>query len=178
MRAERFEDDRGTIWLLRPRPGGAPHEAFERRAADAMLRHGLTGWAFGFGYGRRTLGSTRVAGGADRGTLRISRHLLTHGSPERLEDTLLHELAHAVAFRRHGRQAMNHGPLWRAVAAELGAEPRATCTGAPLLPAPHRLICRRCGAAIELFRRPKHAPHRYRHARCGGTLRKASEADR
>ena len=134
-----------------------------------MLRHGLAEWTFGYGYGRRTLGSTRIAGGADRGVIRISRHLLTDDRDGRLEDTLLHEVAHAVAFERHGRTAMNHGPLWRAVAAALG--------GPPLLPAPYRLVCRRCGASIGLYRRPKHAPHRYRHARCGGRLRQATSTE-
>lgn len=177
MRSERFRDARGSIRLLRPRPAGAAYEAFERRAADAMLRHGLTGWTFGFGYGRRTLGSTRVADGARRGTIRVSRHLLSHGTPERLEDTLRHEIAHAIAFQRHGRRAMNHGPLWRAIAAEVGAEPSATCAGEPLLPAPHRLVCRRCGASVGLYRRPKYAAHRYRHKRCGGRMRTPSESE-
>lgn len=169
--AVRYDDARGSVWLLRPRPAGDAFATFELRAGRAMLDHGLSGWAFGFGRGRRTIGSTRVAPGAAAGTVRVSRHLVTHGHEEQLEDTLLHEIAHALAFTRHGRAAMNHGPLWRAVAREVGATPRATCSAELDVPAPHRLTCRRCGATISLYRRPKYAPSRYRHKGCGGALR-------
>lgn len=165
------------MWLLRPRPEGRVYADFEQRAGRAMLDHGLSGWAFGFGRGRRTLGSTRVSAGSSVGVIRVSRHLIAHGTPEQIDDTLLHEIAHAVAFRRHGRKAMNHGPLWRSVARDVGAVPRATCSTGLDLPAPYRLTCRRCGATIELFRRPKYAPDRYRHKGCGGRLRHEPAGD-
>jgi predicted SprT family Zn-dependent metalloprotease len=169
--AERFHGDRGSVWLLRPRPDGARFADVERRAAQRMLEHGLDGWAFGFGRGKRTLGTTRVRAGADVGTVRLSRHLVALGDDARLRDTLLHEIAHAVAYRRHGRVAMNHGPLWRAVAREVGAEPAATCRGAPLAPPTHVLVCRSCGARVALYRAPKHPPGAYRHKGCGGRFR-------
>lgn len=173
--AQRMSDERGHVWLLRPRPRGEAFEAVELRAAQSMLDHGLSGWAFGFGRGRRTLGTTRVAHGVHVGTVRLSRYLVTDGSDGLLLDTLRHEIAHAVAFVRHGRKALGHGPLWRAVAREVGAAPRATCREGLELPAPHRLVCRRCGATIGLFRRPKHRPEAYRHKGCGGTLAAAPE---
>jgi predicted SprT family Zn-dependent metalloprotease len=169
-----FEGEAGVVWLLRPRPSGAAFATFEQRAASAMLDHGLSGWAFGFGRGKRTLGTTRVVAGATHGTVRVSRHLIAQGATATLEDTLLHEIAHAVAYQRHGRAAMNHGPLWRAVAREVGAQPRATCRGDLVLPAPYRLVCARCGAEVGLYRRPKHAADRYRHRGCGGRFRLAS----
>jgi len=149
-----------------------------------MLRHGLDDWAFGFGRGKRTLGTTRVRSGAATGTIRISRHLVTDGTPDMLRDTLLHEIAHAVAYVRHGRAAMNHGPLWRAVAREwravareLGARPEATCRAGPLVPAPHVLVCGRCGAEVGLYRRPKHPAEAYRHKGCGGRFRLGAGPD-
>ena len=174
---ERFDGVGGAIWLLRPRPSGTAFATFELRAAHAMLAHGLDGWAFGFGRGKRTLGTTRVEAGASVGTVRVSRYLLEGGTDAAIEDTLLHEIAHAVAYVRHGRAAMNHGPAWRAVAREVGATPRATCRVGPIHPAPHRLVCRRCGAEVGLYRRPKHAPARYRHRGCGGRLRWADATD-
>jgi len=165
------EDERGRVWLLRPRPARAVFAAVESDAAERMLRHGLDGWAFGFGRGKRTLGTTRVRAGAATGTIRVSRHLVTDGTPDMLRDTLLHEIAHAVAYVRHGRAAMNHGALWRAVARELGARPEATCRAGPLVPAPHVLVCGRCGAEVGLYRRPKHPAEAYRHKGCGGRFR-------
>lgn len=166
--AEAYRDPRGRVWLLRPRPSGARFEKAEHDAARAMLDHGLTEWAFGFGRGKRTLGTTRVRVGATTGVIRLSRHLIDHASSERRLDTLLHEIAHAVAYQRHGRVAMNHGPLWRRVAREVGAEPRATCRDGPDLPAKHTLVCMRCGTRVGLHRRPKHPGHAYRHRGCGG----------
>lgn len=165
------EDERGRVWLIRPRPTPAAFAAVEGDAAEGMLRHGLDDWAFGFGRGKRTLGTTRVRAGAATGTIRISRHLVTDGTAEMLRDTLLHEIAHAVAYVRHGRAAMNHGPLWRAVAREIGARPEATCRAGPLVPAPHVLVCGRCGAEVGLYRRPKHPAEAYRHKGCGGRFR-------
>lgn len=164
-------DDRGTVWLLRPRPKGDVFARVEHDAAARMLDHGLTGWAFGFGRGKRTLGTTRVKAGAATGTIRLSRYLVTGGSEAMLRETLLHEIAHAVAFVRHGRRALNHGPLWRRVAREVGASPRATCGGPPVAPPRHVLVCLRCGERIGLYRRPKHPVAAYRHRGCGGTFR-------
>jgi predicted SprT family Zn-dependent metalloprotease len=169
--AERHHDPRGSVWLLRPRPIGDRFDAIERDAARTMLQHGLDGWAFGFGRGKRTLGTTRVRAGAAVGTIRLSRHLVASGPDGRVRDTLLHEIAHAVAYRRHGRTAMNHGPLWRAIAREVGAEPSATCRGAPVAPPTHVLVCRACGARVGLYRTPKHPAAAYRHKGCGGRFR-------
>lgn len=171
------EDERGRVWLLRPCPARAAFAAVEADAVEAMLRHGLHDWAFGFGRGKRTLGTTRVRAGAVTGTIRISRHLVTDGTAEMLRDTLLHEIAHAVAYVRHGRAAMNHGPLWRAVAREIGARPEATCRAGPLVPAPHVLVCGRCGAEVGLYRRPKHPAAAYRHKGCGGRFRSRAGTD-
>lgn len=162
--------DGGVVWLLRPRPAGRLFEEVEEQASSRMLRHGLAGWAFGFGRGKRTLGTTRVRAGAATGTIRLSRHLILSGSADRVRETLLHEIAHAVAFARHGRRALNHGPLWREVAREVGAAPAATCKGPPVAPPTHVLVCRRCGSRVGLYRRPKHPAGAYRHRGCGGTF--------
>ena len=172
--ADRREDARGRIWLLRPRPGGESFTRVEFDASERMLEHGLHDWAFGFGRGKRTLGTTRVRHGERTGAIRISRHLVEANLPEVLRDTILHEIAHALAYRRFGRAAMNHGPAWRAIALEVGAEPRATCQVGPLTPAPYTLECTACGAQVGLYRKPRYAPSRYRHKGCGGTFRRAA----
>lgn len=57
-------------------------------------------------------------------TLSVSTRLLEHASKEQIIDTVLHEVAHALAGRGTG-----HGPKWKNVARELGAKPNA-CGGA------------------------------------------------
>ena len=84
-----------------------------RRLMDA---HGLTGWAFAFGEARRRLGHCHFQ---DR-MIRISRTHALEGSEEQIRDTVLHEIAHAIAGYEAG-----HGPLWKATARRIGATPRA-----------------------------------------------------
>lgn len=49
--------------------------------------------------------------------------LFLRGNERHLEETLLHEMAHAEAWLEHGHRG--HGPLWRAIAGRVGCEPRA-----------------------------------------------------
>ena len=53
----------------------------------------------------------------------ISAELLSGPNRSLLEDTLLHEMAHAEAWLRHGHRG--HGPVWRRVARRVGCRPRA-----------------------------------------------------
>ena len=84
-----------------------------RRLMDA---HGLTGWTFAFGEARRRLGHCHFQ---DR-MIRISRTHALEGSEEQIRDTVLHEIAHAIAGYEAG-----HGPLWKTTARRIGATPRA-----------------------------------------------------
>ena len=52
--------------------------------------------------------------------IRISRTHALEGSEEQIRDTVLHEIAHAIAGHGAG-----HGPLWKATARRIGATPRA-----------------------------------------------------
>lgn len=60
------------------------------------------------------------------GELRISARPWALISEAEREDTIRHEVAHYVAFVRHGPKALNHGPLWQAAAVQCGARPQAT----------------------------------------------------
>lgn len=55
----------------------------------------------------------------------ISADLLLPANRTALEDTLLHEMAHAEAWLRHGHRG--HGRPWRRIAERVGCAPRATC---------------------------------------------------
>lgn len=173
MATEPYHDARGVIHLERPIPTGSQFHQWEATAVDLMLTHGLSGWTFGFGRGKRTLGTTTVSRHATTGTVRLSRHLITAGDQARVMDTLLHEIAHAVAYVRHGRASLGHGPLWKRVATELGATPRATCQGGPVAQPHVRWECQACGEPVVFYRTPKYPPESYRHRRCGGRLKAA-----
>jgi hypothetical protein len=74
----------------------------------------------------RSLGTIAYEeGGAPRGVreIAISADLLMPANRAILLDTLLHEMAHAEAWLRHGHQ--RHGPIWRKIARRVGCTPRA-----------------------------------------------------
>ena len=85
-------------------------------ARRLMDEHGLTGWTFAFVEARKRLGNCHFE---DR-MIRISRTHALEGSEEQIRDTVLHEIAHAIAGYEAG-----HGPLWKATARRIGATPRA-----------------------------------------------------
>jgi hypothetical protein len=68
------------------------------------------------GYGERA-GVRRVR------EIAIAADLLLAGNERLLEDTLLHEMAHAEAWLLHGHRG--HGRHWRRIAARVGCVPRA-----------------------------------------------------
>ena len=85
-------------------------------ARGLMDEHGLADWTFAFLEAERRLGDCRY----DERLIRVGRaHALEAGEAE-IRDTVLHEIAHALA----GPEA-RHGPKWRETARRLGATPRA-----------------------------------------------------
>ena len=85
-------------------------------ARRLMDEHGLTGWTLAFGEAKRHLGNCHF----QHRVIRISRTHALEGSEEQIRDTVLHEIAHAIAGYEAG-----HGPLWKATARRIGATPRA-----------------------------------------------------
>ena len=81
-----------------------------------MDEHGLTGWTLAFGEARKRLGDCHFR----HHVIRISRTHALEGGEEQIRDTVLREIAHAIAGHGAG-----HGPLWKATARRIGATPRA-----------------------------------------------------
>ena len=68
---------------------------------------------------------TYTRAGAERAVLEIALNvdLVLETNEHALVDTLLHEMAHAEAWLRHGHRG--HGGIWRAIAQRVGCEARA-----------------------------------------------------
>ncbi|PPH35137.1 SprT-like domain-containing protein [Rathayibacter rathayi] len=145
------------------------------RWADALIEEHLDpSWSF-------ALDHARTRGGAcdwTRRRITVSRHLAARWSDEEVRQTLLHEIAHALAGPDAG-----HGPQWRRISAQLGytgtrthSNPTAdelapwvgSCPGGHLFYRHRRptrpLACGRCARrfepanAIRWQRRPVPAP--------------------
>ena len=86
------------------------------QARELMDEHGLHGWTFRFSAAKSRLGECRER----ERHIRLSRRHAVNGDPREVRDTILHEIAHALAGAKAG-----HGPAWKAVARRIGATPKA-----------------------------------------------------
>ncbi|WP_159622611.1 SprT-like domain-containing protein [Ruania rhizosphaerae] len=112
---------------------------------DLLDQHGLTDWRLTLDSARRRAGLCRY----DRRTISLSRHLIPLLEESAVRDTVLHEIAHALAGPRTG-----HGPRWRAIAVQIGASgERCLPADAPAPPAPWEGHCR-AGHVHRRYRRP------------------------
>ena len=87
-----------------------------REARTLMDAHGLEEWTFRFGAAQRRLGACLE----QPKIIEMARWHAAHDEPGQVTDTVLHEIAHAIAGANAG-----HGPVWKAVARRIGATPRA-----------------------------------------------------
>ena len=89
-------------------------------AEELVARHGLDGWDVRLDRARRRAGVCHF----DRRTIGLSAPLTLLHDEAHVRDTILHEIAHALAGPRHG-----HDARWRRIAGEIG------CSGERCLPA-------------------------------------------
>ena len=97
---------------------------------------GLADWSFGFDRAAPRLGCCRPA----QKRITLSRHFVAvylETDPAQIRRTLLHELAHALAWVH--RRSRGHGKVWQHYCAELGISgERATTRCADFSPRPYR----------------------------------------
>ncbi len=98
-------------------------------AHELMAAHGLLPqWRFAFDHAKRRAGACRH----HDSTISVSRHLMELYSEELVRETLLHEIAHALAGPEH-----NHDAVWRRTARAIGSNGAARIpAAAPQPPAP------------------------------------------
>lgn len=117
-------------------------------ARQQLSRHGLLGWSFGLSKTKRRLGACKH----QTKRIEIAEYYARHSPAETVLDTLLHEIAHAIAGPGAG-----HGPAWKAVARQLGATPRSCETSNTVVvePGDWQATCPSCQNTAHLYRRPK-----------------------
>lgn len=127
-------------------------------AAGCFAALGLSGWSFSTDRATRRLGCCRP----NRKLITLSRYFLEHflpRNPELIRRTLLHELAHALAWER--RRSRGHGKIWQHYCAALGipGERATTCceSFAPARPPRYALVHEVTG---EVFRTYVSRPRR------------------
>jgi len=114
-------------------------------AEALMAEYKLRRWSFHYNRGKRTLGLCDYT----RKRIELSMYFVAHNEEPAVRDTLLHEIAHALAGEKAG-----HGPAWRAVCKRIGAIPKRLDREA-VMPKGHWLaVCPTCGNRHTRFRRP------------------------
>lgn len=73
--------------------------------------HGIPDWILKFGRAKRQFGYAHYS----KKEIRLSRHLVSLNTWKVVEQTVLHEIAHALVGRGHG-----HDKVWKQKAIELG----------------------------------------------------------
>lgn len=124
--------------------------ALEQFANEALDRYGLAdqGWVFRWDHARKRFGSCMY--GKKRITMSV--YLARLNDVDQCQDTILHEIAHALAGQKAG-----HGPRWRAACHRVGAEPK-RCFDAKdvaLPPSKYVRFCPSCERVSSLHRRSR-----------------------
>ena len=101
----------------KPRPSADRLNEISKQARNLMDSHGLHEWNLRFDESKRFLGKCNYR---DK-TVHLSRSHALDGKDSEIRDTILHEIAHALA----GPKA-RHGPKWKTIAKQIGAKPRAS----------------------------------------------------
>ena len=117
-------------------------------AQREMAKHGLHDWTFGFADTKRQLGVCKYR----KKRIEMSEFASLNSPQESVIDTLMHEIAHAIAGHAAG-----HGPVWKAVALRVGASPRscAVATEQVVQPGDWQATCPACQRTFHRYKRPK-----------------------
>lgn len=117
-------------------------------ARQMMNQHGLYDWTFGWDRAKRRAGACHY----HRKQITLSHHHVSMNQENEVRDTILHEIAHALAGPGTG-----HGWQWRQVCRRIGAKP-VRCYDSATVAMPKgkwRAVCGGCNKAFHKHRRPK-----------------------
>lgn len=123
------------------------HEAGQL-AFDLMHKHNMfiKGWRVEWDNAKRRAGLCSFR----RTVISLSRPVTAIHTVEKVRDTILHEIAHALVGSRHG-----HDRTWKLKAIEIGAKPERCYNAAEgQVPGNYKSTCPNCGTNREAYKKP------------------------
>jgi predicted SprT family Zn-dependent metalloprotease len=124
-------------------------EAAKQMALRLMGKHKLIagGWTLQMGKAVRAFGSCSW----EARHITLSGPMIVLNDTAEVRDTILHEIAHALAGRKAG-----HGPMWKLMALAVGARPERCYTARTVRvpPGRWRFECPTCGLTGTRLRKP------------------------
>ena len=133
-----------------------------------MEEHGLLNqkWKFAFESCKRSLGRCHY----NLKKITLSKWYVQLNEEDDVEDTILHEIAHALSFIRYGSKGAGHGILWKRICLEIGATPQRVHKGILEYPSNHFKYVDTCCCGITYKRHRLSAKRGYRCPKCRQNL--------
>ena len=121
----------------------------KKLAIEQMDKHGLLdlGWSFEYDNAKRRFGVCRYR----PKVIGLSMPLVSANDEDRVMDTILHEIAHALVGSGHG-----HNNVWKAKCSEIGAKPERCYTqeDTNTIAGKYKAVCGGCGRVHSRHKRP------------------------
>jgi predicted SprT family Zn-dependent metalloprotease len=123
-------------------------EDAKKLTLNLMSRHGLSDWEFKFHNAKRIFGTCYHT----RKVIALSKELVQINDVERVTNTVLHEIAHALVGRGHG-----HDYVWKRKALEIGCNGQRCFTENDTVTVKYAVEaeCKTCGKIFGFHRMPK-----------------------
>ncbi len=116
-------------------------EKAEVLAWDLLKEHDLNSWHFKFDRAKLRFGKCDFR----KKEISISKHLTALNDEDVVQNTLLHEIAHALAGHKAG-----HGAKWKTITIEIGGTPE-RCFSNTKVKLPNMKFTAKCGTCSKEF---------------------------
>jgi predicted SprT family Zn-dependent metalloprotease len=127
-------------------------KAARELAVKLMGEHGLRRYCFRFNRCKTKLGYCRFPCRKHGGIIELSHYFTELNSTQIIRDTILHEIAHALAYKEYNDSG--HGHFWKKVCLKIGAVPKA-CVHVSSINCPkkaYKAACSSCGTQYARHR--------------------------
>lgn len=136
----------------------------EALALIHMEEHGLFDelWRFDFQSKKGALGTCSYR----NKRISLSKWYVELNEEGHVEDTILHEIAHALSYIRHGSKGVGHGRIWKSICREIGAIPQSMSKNELNRPDNHYKYVDTCGCGKTFNKHRIRKNRRYSCPKC------------